>query len=45
MALEASVDRFGWPTEDHEEVLASYMNVEGAARAQGLAESQEFRET
>ena len=42
MALEALVDRFGWQTEDHEEVLASRMDAEGATKAQGLAEFQEF---
>ena len=32
-------------TEDREEVLASHVDAEGAARAQGLAKFQEFRET
>ena len=45
MALEALVDRFGRQTEDHEEVLASRVDVASAARAQGMAEFQEFRET
>ena len=45
MAFEAFVDRFGRQTEDCEEVLASRMDAEGAARAQGLVEFQEFRET
>ena len=45
MTLEALVDRFGPQTEDQEEVLASHVDAEGAARAQGLAEFQEFRET
>ena len=45
VALEALVDHFGWQTEDREEVLASRVDAEGAARAQGLAEFQEFRET
>ena len=44
-ALEAWVDRFGQQTEDREEMLASYVDAEGAASAQGLAEFQEFRET
>ena len=38
VALEALVDRFGRQTEDCEEVLASRVDAEGAARAQGLAE-------
>ena len=42
MALEALVDRFGQQTEGCEEVLASRMDAEGATRAQGLAEFQEF---
>ena len=42
VALEALVDRFGWQTEDREEVLASRVDAEGAARAQGMAEFQEF---
>ena len=33
MALEALVDPFGQQTEDREEVLASRMDAEGAARA------------
>ena len=45
VALEALVDRFGRQTEDREEVLASRVDAKGAARAQGLAEFQEFRET
>ena len=45
VALKALVDRFGWQTEDREEVLASRVDAEGAARAQGLAKFQEFRET
>ena len=32
VALEALVGRFGQQTEDREEVLASHMDVEGAAR-------------
>ena len=42
VALEALVDRFGRQTEDREDVLASRMDAEGAARAQGMAEFQEF---
>ena len=42
VALEALVDRFGWQTEDREDVLASRVDAEGAARAQGMAEFQEF---
>ena len=42
MALEALVDRFGQQTKNCEKVLASRMDAEGAARAQGLAK---FRET
>ena len=45
MALEALIDRFGRQTEDHKEVLASCMDAEGAAKAQGLAEFKEFCET
>ena len=45
MALEALVDRFDRQSEDCEEVLASRVDAEGAAKAQGLAEFQEFRET
>ena len=39
------VDRFGRQTENREEVLAGRVDAEGAARAQGLAEFQEFQET
>ena len=42
VALEALVDRFGRQTEDREDVLASHMDAEGAVRAQGMAEFQEF---
>ena len=45
VALKALVDRFGRQTEDHEEVLASHIDAEGAAKAQGMAEFQEFCET
>ena len=45
MALEALIDRFGQQTEDREEVLASCVDAEGATKAQGRAEFQEFRET
>ena len=45
VALEALDDRFGQQTEDREEVLANRVDTEGATRAQGLAEFQEFRET
>ena len=38
LALKALFDRFGQQTEDHKEVLASRMDAEGAARAQGLGE-------
>ena len=38
VALEALVDRFGWHTEDREEVLVSRVDAKGAARAQGLVE-------
>ena len=38
VALEALVDRFGRQTEDREEVLASHVDAESAARAQGMAE-------
>ena len=38
MALKALVDRFGWQTKYREEVLASRVDAEGAAKAQGLAE-------
>ena len=33
MALEALIDHFGQQTKDHEEVLASHRDAEGAARA------------
>ena len=42
MALEALVDRFGRQTEDREKVLASRVDAESAAKAQGMAELQEF---
>ena len=42
MALEALVNRFGWQTENCQEVLANRMDAEGAAGAQGLAEFQKF---
>ena len=45
VALEALVDRFGWQTEDCEEILANYMDTESAIRAQGLAKLQEFQKT
>ena len=45
MALEPLVDRFGQQIEDREEVLASCVDAEGAARAQRLAEFQELCET
>ena len=45
MALEALGDRFGRQTEDREDGLASCVDAESAARAQGMAEFQEFRET
>ena len=38
VALKALVDRFGRQTEDREDVLASHVDAEGAARAQGMAE-------
>ena len=38
VALEALVDRFGQQTEDGKEMLASRVDAESAARAQGLAE-------
>ena len=44
VALNALVDRFSRQTKDCE-VLASCMDAEGATRAQGLAEFQEFQET
>ena len=45
VALQALVDRFGRQIEDREDVLASRVDAEGAARAQGMAEFQEFQET
>ena len=42
VALEALHDRFGRQTEDHEEMLASCVDAEGAAKPKGLAEFQEF---
>ena len=44
VALKTLVDRFGWQTEDREEMLASRVDAESAAKAQGMAEFQEFRE-
>ena len=38
VALEALVDCFGQQTKDCEEVLASRVDAEGAARAQGMTE-------
>ena len=34
MALEALVDRFGLQTEDREEVLASFVDAEGATKVE-----------
>ena len=45
VALEALVDRFGRQTEQREEQLAHRMDIEGAIRAQGRAEFEEFRAT
>ena len=45
VALEALVDRFGRQTEQREEQLANRMETEGAIRAQGRAEFDEFRST
>ena len=42
MALKALVDWFGQQTKNREEVLAHCVDAEGVARAQGLAEFQEF---
>ena len=39
------VDRFGRQTEQREEQLANRMDTEGAIRAQGRAEFEEFRAT
>lgn len=45
MVLEALVNRFGWQTEQQQETLASCMDAKNAAKAQGLAEFQEFWST
>ena len=45
VALEALVDHFGRWAEDQKEMLASWVDAEGATRAQGLVEFQEFLST
>ena len=45
VALEALVNHFGRQTEQWEEQLANRMDTEGAIRAQGQAEFEEFRAT
>ena len=45
MALRALVNGFGQQTNDREELLASSMDAEITAKAQGLAEFQEFQST
>ena len=45
VALEALVNRFGRQIGNREEMLASGMDVESAAKAPRLAELQEFQST
>ena len=45
MALKALVDPFDQQIQNQEEVLASHIDTEGVAKAQGLAKFQEFWST